>query len=207
VRRIQARAPAFWLTLALQTACASRSVPPATGPCRISIGQDGKLNLVGLPALSADGARVAVSEPCDGPKGSPCLAILLFSVDGKVQDRLEVAGPSVSEGQIRRANQLLSDGLFAPMTSLKLPFSAYDLNIVHLRVSDIAIHYGASTLIVDRDDHRLATVDLPTTVDCTGPRIVSLFFDDKTHTLAAEFEYQGVGCLDSPPGWRVLRFP
>jgi hypothetical protein len=36
-------------------------------------------------------------------------------------------------------------------------------------------------------------------VDCTGPRIFSLFFDDKTHTLAPEFEYQGVGCLDPPP--------
>jgi hypothetical protein len=207
VKRSQALAPAVWLTLSLQAACASRSVPPVTAPCKISVGQGGQVDLAGLPALSADGARVAVPERCDGRRGPPCLAIVLFSVDGKVQQRVEVARQSVSEAQIRLVNQLLAAGRFVPMTSLELPFSASDFNLMTLHVSGVVIHYGGGSLLVDRDDHRLATVDLATSGDCTGPWIRSLFLDDKTHTLAAEFEYDGTGCSDPPPSWRVLRFP
>jgi hypothetical protein len=193
--------------------------------------QDGQVDVAGLPALSADGTRVAVPEWCNGGQGPPCLAIKVFSVDGKVQERIEtfacasskvcalhngkvrerveVAQRAASEAQIRRVNRLLAAGRFAPMTSIELPFSAGDLNLMTLQVSDVVIHYGAGSLDVARDDHFLARLDLEPTGECTKALwIRSLFLDDKTHTVAAEFEYDDeMGCSDRPAGWRVLRFP
>jgi hypothetical protein len=127
-----------------------------------------------------------------------------LSVDGKVQERVEVAQRSVSEAQIRRVNRLLVDGRFAPMTSLTLPFSAYDLNLMTLEVGAVVIHYRGGSLLVVRDDHLLARFDPPTTDDCAEPWIRELFLDEKTHTLAAEFQYRD--CSDPPPSWKVLRF-
>jgi hypothetical protein len=205
VKRNEALAPAVWLTLSLQFACAS---PPATTPCKITVGKGGRVDVAGLPALSGDSARIAVPERCDsGRLGLPCLAIVLFTADGKVQERVEVARGPVSEAQIRRANQLLADGRFAPMTSLDLPFSAYDLNLMSLEAGGVVIHYRGGSFLVDRDHHRLATLDLATKAYCTEPLwIRSLFLDAGTHTLAVEFEYHRAGCSDPPPGWRVLRY-
>jgi hypothetical protein len=160
----------------------------------------------GLPALSADGARVAVPEQCHA-RGEQCLAIVLLSADGKVQERVELNGRFVNEPQLRRANQLLAEGRFVPMTKLPLPFSAYDLNLMTLEVSDLVISYRGD-FVVDRGGHRLATLALEPTGACEKSLwIRSLFFDDRTHTVAAEFEYNDeAGCSDPPPGWRVLRF-
>jgi hypothetical protein len=140
-----------------------------------------------------------------------------LSIDGKVQERVEVARRSVSEAQLRRVNQRLAADRFMPMTSLELPFSAYDLNLMHLHVSGVVIHYVGEGLLVDRDEtisspegpghHRLATLELPTSEICPKAQIRSLFLDDKTHTLAAELQFEGVDCTDPPPRWWVLRYP
>jgi hypothetical protein len=76
-----------------------------------------------------------------------------------------------------------------------------------MRVSGVVIHYGDGTLLVQHDDHLLARLELPPARVCTGPWIRSLFLDDKTHTLAVEFEYHDqAGCLAPPAAWRVVRF-
>jgi hypothetical protein len=93
------------------------------------------------------------------------------------------------------------------MSALKLPFSEYDLNVMTLHVSDVVIHFSGGTLLVDRDDRRLVTLDLPVTGACTKPWISALFLHEKTHTLAVAFEYHDQpGCSHRPPSWRVVRY-
>jgi hypothetical protein len=196
------------LVLALQAGCAGRPGAPATAPCKISVGKGGQVDVAGLPALSADGARVAVPEQCHARTEPACIgAIVLFSGDGKVQARVELAGRPVSEASLRHLNELLADGRFEPMAALQVPFSAYDLNLMTLEVGDIVINYRGD-FSIDRGGYRLATLDLEPTGDCKQPLwIRSMFFDDKTHTLAVEFEYHNdAGCPDPHPVWRVLRF-
>jgi hypothetical protein len=111
----------------------------------------------------------------------------------------------VRASQFRRVNQLLAAGRFAPMTTLKLPFTADDFNFMTLEASGVVIRYEArGTLSVDRNGSRVAMYDVPTTGECAEPLIRELFLDEKTHTLAAEFQYRE--CSDPPGAWSVLRF-
>ncbi len=182
-------AAAFALVLLGGVARGDASVPPVARPCTIAVDAGGQLDLACLPALSADGTRVAVPERCDDRRGSPCLAIALVSAGGKVRERVEIARGSVIAAQLGRVNRLLADERFAPMTALELPFSARDLNVMSLRAGGVVIRYGAGTLLVDRGDHRLArlgTCRRPAFVPARGSAR-ALFLDEKTHTLAVEF--------------------
>jgi hypothetical protein len=205
VARTWILATVVWLALVFR---AARAAPAAPMPCKISVDQHGQPDGACLPALSADGARVAVPERCGDRGRGPCLTIAILSLDGEIRNRIEIAPGAVIEASLRRVNRLLADGRFAPMSALKLPFSEYDLNVMTFHVSDVVIHFGGGTLLVDRDDCRLVTLDLPVSGACTKPWISALFLHDKTHTLAVAFEYHDQpGCSHRPLAWRVVRYP
>jgi hypothetical protein len=177
----------------------------ARADCRVTTDERGQLDAACLPAISADGARVAVAQPCD-ERAEPCLAIVFLSVRGKAPERVELAGRE-REAQLKRANRLLADGKFARVPPLEVPFSATDLNVMTLHAGDVVLRYGDSTFFIDRGDQRLATLELQRVGACGAPWIRSLFLDEKTRTVVLEYEYRDrVGCIAPPGAWRVLRF-
>ena len=109
---------------------------------------------------------------------------------------------------VQAARADTSNGKFARMSSLEIPFSESDLGVMRLTAGDLVIRHVARTLSLERDGNQIAKLDLPSAGSCTEPWIRSVFLDEKTHTLLVELAYRERGrCAPPAPAWRIVRFP
>jgi hypothetical protein len=193
----------------------------AAAPCAVSIDDSDNFHLGSLPALSADGTRIAVPQRCDDRRGPSCLTIAFFSADGQVRQRIEITRaeegwrseaplpsslrPTIA-ARLARVNGVLAEGHFTRMLPLDIPFSEIDLNLMRLPVGDVTVGYHGGTLVVDRNDRRLVMRELPQSSTCSEPWIRSLFLHERMHAFLVEYGYRDNGGCPFSAGWRVVRF-